>query len=91
MPTLAPEKVYTGMGATPPESGVAFRVWAPHADAVCSRAFGNQACVDAVAGAEPRDEARNTNAAERDGFPIAGTIGIGAYSVLIFSQDKPGA
>ena len=29
-----PEKVYTGMGATPHEAGVAFRVWAPHADAV---------------------------------------------------------
>ena len=25
---------FTGMGATPHESGVAFRVWAPHADAV---------------------------------------------------------
>ena len=34
MSTLAPEKVFTGMGATPHESGVAFRVWAPHADAV---------------------------------------------------------
>ncbi len=31
---IAPEKVHTGMGATPHESGVAFRVWAPHADAV---------------------------------------------------------
>ena len=29
-----PRKFYTGMGATPHESGVAFRVWAPHADAV---------------------------------------------------------
>ena len=36
MPTTLtlPEKVYAGMGATPHESGVAFRVWAPHADAV---------------------------------------------------------
>ena len=32
--TLAPRKVYTGMGSTPHEAGVAFRVWAPHADAV---------------------------------------------------------
>ena len=29
-----PQEFYTGMGATPHESGVAFRVWAPHADAV---------------------------------------------------------
>jgi 1,4-alpha-glucan branching enzyme len=34
MPTLAPEKVQAGMGATPHEAGVAFRVWAPHANAV---------------------------------------------------------
>lgn len=28
------EKAYGGMGAIPHESGVAFRVWVPHADAV---------------------------------------------------------
>ena len=35
--------------------------------------------------------AQNTNAAELNGFPAAATISIGAYGVLIFSQDKPGA
>jgi hypothetical protein len=25
---------------------------------------------------------------QRDGFPAVGTINIGAYSVLIYSQDK---
>ena len=34
MSTISPEKAQAGMGATPHESGVAFRVWAPHADAV---------------------------------------------------------
>ena len=34
MSTISPEKTQTGMGATPHESGVAFRVWAPHADTV---------------------------------------------------------
>ena len=34
MSTIASEKGRAGMGAIPHESGVAFRVWAPHADAV---------------------------------------------------------
>ena len=34
MSTISPEKTQAGMGATPHEAGVAFRVWAPHADAV---------------------------------------------------------
>jgi hypothetical protein len=34
MSTISPEKTQSGMGATPHEPGVAFRVWAPHADAV---------------------------------------------------------
>ena len=54
-----------------------------------SRAFGNQACSDVVAGAEPPAEAENTTAPQRDGFPAEGTINIGPYSVLVFSQDKP--
>jgi len=49
-----------------------------------SRAFGNQACSDVVAGAEPPAEAQNTSAPERDGFPAAGMISVGPYSVLIF-------
>jgi 1,4-alpha-glucan branching enzyme len=32
--TIASERTLDGMGAIPHESGVAFRVWAPHADAV---------------------------------------------------------
>jgi hypothetical protein len=43
-----------------------------------------------VAEAQPPAEAPNTSVPERDGFPAAGTVGIGPYSVLIFSQDKPG-
>ena len=35
MSTTAAAKARDGMGAIPHESGVAFRVWAPHADAVC--------------------------------------------------------
>ncbi len=62
----------------------------PSVVATASRAFGDQACSDVVAGAEPLAEAQNRNAPERDGFPAAGTISIGPYSVLIFSQDKPG-
>ena len=54
-----------------------------------SRAFGNQACSDVVAGTERRDGPRGTIAVEQDGFPATGTIAIGPYSVLIFSQDKP--
>jgi hypothetical protein len=34
MSTIASGKVRAGMGALPHESGVAFRVWASHADAV---------------------------------------------------------
>lgn len=34
MATISAEKVRGGMGSLPHESGVAFRVWAPHADAV---------------------------------------------------------
>ncbi len=34
MSTVVAEKVYPGMGSIPHESGVAFRVWAPNAEAV---------------------------------------------------------
>ena len=54
-----------------------------------SRAFANQACSDVVAGTERREDSPDANAIERDGFPAAGTISIGAYSVLVFSQDSP--
>jgi 1,4-alpha-glucan branching enzyme len=54
-----------------------------------SRAFGNHACSDVVAGAKKGDKSQDANAAGRDGFPAAGAISIGPYSVLIFSQDKP--
>ena len=54
-----------------------------------SRAFGNQACSDVIADAEQRDDPPDANAIERDGFPAAGTISIGSYSVLVFSQDSP--
>ena len=52
-----------------------------------SRAFGNQACADVVAGAERTDESHGTSAVGQDGFPAAGTIAIGPYSVLVLSQD----
>ena len=54
-----------------------------------SRGFGNQACSDVVAGTERRHEPQDLSAKERDAFPAAGTISIGPYSVLVFSQDKP--
>ena len=53
-----------------------------------SRAFGNRACSDVVAAAEPPATAQNADAPQRDGFPAAGKIAIGPYSVLIFSQDN---
>ena len=54
-----------------------------------SRAFGNQASSDVIAGAERSDQPQGANAAQRDGFPAVGTISIGPYSVLVFSQDRP--
>ena len=55
-----------------------------------SRAFGNQACADVNAGARSKDQSQDRNNAPRDGFPASGTVNIGPYSVLVFSQDKPG-
>jgi 1,4-alpha-glucan branching enzyme len=53
-----------------------------------SRAFGNQACSDAVAEATGSAQPQGANTDQRDGFPAAGTINIGPYSVLVFSQDE---
>ncbi len=53
-----------------------------------SQCFGNQASFDIVAGVEPHEEPRAEKTPERDGFPAAGTITIGAYSVLVYSQDS---
>ena len=53
-----------------------------------SRGFGNQACSDVVAGTEQLGEPQKPSATKRDGFPAAGSINIGPYSVLIFSQDR---
>jgi 1,4-alpha-glucan branching enzyme len=53
-----------------------------------SRAFGNQACSDVVAGAKRSDGPQDASAVERDGFPAAGTINIGPYSVLVLSQNN---
>ncbi len=52
-----------------------------------SRAFGNQACSDVVAGTERSDESRGTVDVKQDGLPATGTIAIAPYSVLVFSQD----
>ena len=41
------EKVHVGMGAIPHEAGVAFRVWAPHADAVYVKGSFNDWSSDA--------------------------------------------
>lgn len=54
-----------------------------------SRAFGNQSSSDVNAGTVSHNAAPNPGAVVRDGFPAVGTINIGPYSVLIFSQDKP--
>ena len=55
-----------------------------------SRAFGNQACSDAVAEIPSGGQPQDPNNTPRDGFPASGTVNIGPYSVLVFSQDKPG-
>jgi 1,4-alpha-glucan branching enzyme len=52
-----------------------------------SRGFGNQACSDVITQTEQPDKAQPATNTLRDGFPAAGTISIGPYSVLIFSQD----
>jgi hypothetical protein len=52
-----------------------------------SRAFGNQACSDVVAATESGDESTGPAVIQQDGFPAVGTINIGPYSVLVFSQD----
>jgi 1,4-alpha-glucan branching enzyme len=54
-----------------------------------SRAFGNQASSDVVAEAAQIAGPQDANAGPRDGFPAVGTISIGPYSVLVFSQDRP--
>lgn len=54
-----------------------------------SRAFGNQASCDVVAVEAIQSEPNNPRSAKRDGLPASGTIGIGPYSALVFSQDKP--
>ncbi len=54
-----------------------------------SRAFGNQAGSDVVAIDTPSGPPQDAGEAVRDGFPATATIGIGPYSVLIYSQDKP--
>jgi 1,4-alpha-glucan branching enzyme len=53
-----------------------------------SRAFGNQASSDVVAEAARSDGPQGANTAPRDGFPAVGTIAIGPYTVLVFSQDR---
>ncbi len=50
-----------------------------------SHRFGNQACSDVVIETAPGTDSK---AEGRDGFPVAATVNIGPYSVLIFSQDK---
>jgi 1,4-alpha-glucan branching enzyme len=54
-----------------------------------SRAFGNQASSAVLACAEPSGQTPGASVAKRDGLPAEGTLNIGPYSVLIFSQDKP--
>lgn len=54
-----------------------------------SRGFGNQSSSDVNAGAALPDKSQSTGAVIRDGFPAEGTVNIGPYTVLIYSQDKP--
>lgn len=54
-----------------------------------SRAFANQHCADVHANTDSLATEDNSKVAVRDGFPASGMINIGAYSVLIFSQDIP--
>lgn len=54
-----------------------------------SSAFANQACSDVVIDTKQDDDSDDAKSIERDGFPAVGTISIGSYSVLVFSQDSP--
>lgn len=90
MSTISLETTRGGMGSIVHESGVAFRLWRLRLNSDWngySRAFGNQACSDVVAEVEPSVPSKDMVAPKRDGFPAAGTIQIGPYSVLVFSQD----
>jgi 1,4-alpha-glucan branching enzyme len=53
-----------------------------------SQAFGNQASADVLAAVEPSDDPHSDDGKWRDGFPATGSIRIGSYSVLIYSQDR---
>jgi hypothetical protein len=53
-----------------------------------SRGFGNQACGDVEIPISQNGAAHDPSIVQRDGFPAEGTISIGPYSVLIFSQDN---
>lgn len=53
-----------------------------------SVAFGGQACSDVDIPIVRNGEVSEPIISQRDGFPVQGTINIGPYSVLIFSQDK---
>ena len=80
MSTIASGKILAGMGALPHESGVAFRLWAPHADAVYVTGSFNDWSPDA-----------HPMAKEADGYWYAdiATAKIGAeYRYRIVSGDK---
>ena len=53
-----------------------------------SVAFSGQACSDVDIPIVRNGEVPEPIIAQRDGFPVQGTINIGPYSVLIFSRDK---
>ena len=55
-----------------------------------SLAFRNQSSSDVDACQHRCDDPQVVNPIARDGFPAVGTISIGSYSVLVFSQDGSG-
>jgi 1,4-alpha-glucan branching enzyme len=81
MPTSAIVQVRGGMGALPHVSGVAFRVWAPHADAVYVTGSFNNWSSDAHPMAKEQDGCWHADIA---------TAAIGKqYRYRIVSDDKP--
>jgi 1,4-alpha-glucan branching enzyme len=83
MSTIASEQVRAGMGLLPHESGVAFRVWAPHANAVYVIGSFNNWSSDAHPMAKEEggywyaDIASAPSVARHDSNPICRLLGLG--------------
>jgi len=89
---------HSGMGAIPHAKGVTFRVWAPHAGKAYVIDFPRAGLWKTRFNSDSYNYGPNfanhpttdveTRAEGADGLPCSGEIGIGPYTVVIFSQDE---